>query len=603
MALIHRADFSGGISGRPAATLGPKELVDSRNLWWDGLLKPIAGWTQRKTSGLAGQVVGAVGIPGIGDAMLCVFNRAGRYVFRWLQGNSLISLGGASWTGSRAPVHMVHTDRGIVACSEIDGNWPIVIRETSGGWQEPVPLESLDTRRRALLERTISLTGVDNYQGTENSQVSADGKQTIGIESDYTFNTVRVGFVGSTGSTPTFDLLDAEGDAVNVASASHDIRAGIVKELVLRLEWENGDDDDDDDLGYAVQGNSGRLEGIVDLGASTDIRYVEIEHDQYLRQIMPSSPHMVELHNNRVFLAARNVTQLSPRNRLNGWNVSDQEYFQEGTGDITAMRSFGDMLAVFKQDAVFAIVGNSYKNWGKVKGHDGIGTKSPRSVVAEAGILFFEDSWGYPAVLVGRETEYAGRHIAQRLGNYAGATHRGNGGLILLHEDGGELAFWIDPDSLIRDDNTTDMRLSFFPFDLPGPLSFSWEGGVDRTPFIVVGSSIYEWDQNAVQTDVRASFSLYDGHSPEQSSVSRLSLDVEPAASVAAAVSMMRRDASGDWVIATFPDGTEITATTPAGIIHHSVPDIDNGVEVAELRLSGPAEVRSITYQTLQRAF
>ena len=609
MALIHRTDFSGGVSDRPASTLAPTELVDAGNLWWDGLLKPIAGWTRRAT-GLAGKVVGAVGISGTSDAILCVFNAQGRYEFRWLMGESTSLLGGAyslGWRGARTPVHMVYTDRGIVACSETDGNWPVVVRETSGGWQAPVLLESLDVRRRALLEREIDFATKKNYQGTKASPVSADDERGIGIKSDYTFNVVRVGFVGSTGAAPTFVLLGPEEAPIVVAASTHSTKSGTIKELVLRLAWYNGDDDDDNDFGYGEHGDSGRFEGEVDLGADTDVRYVEIEHDQYLRQIMPSSPHMVELHNNRTFLAAKNITQLSPRNRLSGWNVSDQEYFQEGTGDITAMRSFGDMLAVFKQDAVFAIVGNSYKNWGKVKGHDGIGTKSPRSVVAEAGILFFEDSLGYPSVLIGRETEYAGRHVVKRLGvnrgSGSGATHRGNGGLVLLHEDGGELAFWIDPDSLTRDDDTTDMRLSFFPFDLPGAPVFSWEGGVDRTPFIVVGSSIYEWDQEAVQSRVRATFSLYDGHSPKQSSVSRLSLDVEPVAGVIASVSMMRRVANGVLMIATLPNGALITAATPAGIISHSVPDVDDKVEVAHLVLSAPAEVRSITYQTLQRAF
>lgn len=44
MPIVHRRDFSYGVSDRPPSTLDARELCDSRNLWWRGVLEPCPGW-------------------------------------------------------------------------------------------------------------------------------------------------------------------------------------------------------------------------------------------------------------------------------------------------------------------------------------------------------------------------------------------------------------------------------------------------------------------------------------------------------------------------------------------------------------------------------
>ena len=311
-------------------------------------------------------------------------------------------------------------------------------------------------------------------------------------------------------------------------------------------------------------------------------------------------PHLVVSHQERLFLASGIHTQLSPINRISGWNTSDKEYFQEGGGIITGMVSHERFLVVFKESAISAIVGNSHYNWGKDKLVDASGSLSHDSGVSDRSYVLYEDSNGRPSMLFGNEFAPVADQISRRVTDNRGADGLGachpvpGNGIILLHRGGGSVGFWCDPEALKRDQEDTDWMVPWFPFELPGTVDASWSR-LDKRPLIVVGSTFYVWGTPADSRSMaRARMSMYNGGDPGRSSVRRIAVDAS-------------FDPGVDMLVSVWREGAvtaDASATTPSGRVSHTVPAIGTNVELVEIQFTeGVSTLQSVTFDEFVRTF
>jgi len=118
--------------------------------------------------------------------------------------------------------------------------------------------------------------------------------------------------------------------------------------------------------------------------------YLVIQHTQYLTQIMENArPHAVCSHNGQMFLAERNIVNMSPPNQVIGWREGQAEYFVEGGAKIMQMVSFYDTLVVLKEDTIYTFNTTDLLSPVRSRPLTEVGAISLRSGAVVGNVLFF----------------------------------------------------------------------------------------------------------------------------------------------------------------------------------------------------------------------
>lgn len=150
--------------------------------------------------------------------------------------------------------------------------------------------------------------------------------------------------------------------------------------------------------------------------------YAVISHTQYLTQILQNArPHAVCVHNNQMFLAERNVVNMSPVNAVTGWEEGFVESFISGGSKIIAMRSFGDALVVMKENTIYTLDTNNYLDPIRSRPLTTVGAASPDSVVNAGTLLFFASTYGFFA-WTGSSAVSISKHIQTEFDTYTPAS-------------------------------------------------------------------------------------------------------------------------------------------------------------------------------------
>ena len=445
---MRRSDFSGGVSERPPSTLRETVVADSLNLHWNGVLRPLPSWEPVAT--LPHPVVGGITLPSGKLLVFCYDVAAGRHRAYVIPPAGLVAEIADADLGARKRLRATYTHQGVVLTAP--GIWPRLVRDDEAGGWEIVGLQDMDRRVRSAFDFRVGPTADqgelfrvgahDNYRGRLKNEVpyAAVGPALyVAVAAELTFNRVvlKVGAAGS------FDVsvnwIRDDGELLGTAPHEGEPPAVIVRldanaangnTLTFTVPW--------DDL-YATiserpyagvvgatigRGQIRALVTMTKVGGDPgfELRSVSLEHTEYLRQIMGVEPPRLAIsHRDRLWLAGGIFTQLSPVNRLEGWRAGDQEYYRAGGDRIEAMLSHERELLVFKRNAIFAVTGNSYHDWGKDKVLDNTGTSAVDGVLSVQGVVVYEDVSGRLAMLLQGEPRYITRHLADELGRNRGA--------------------------------------------------------------------------------------------------------------------------------------------------------------------------------------
>ncbi len=533
MAYSYRQDFSGGVNGRVATALEPVEMEDSLNVYArGGVLEPALGWVLLDAAVPSGKRVLA-GVPRPDRTSVVVLHGAGagyEYAILAADGSALSAARALpGWGGAAAArVSGVWTPSGTVVVCAAPGLWPVVVLDDNSA----VTLESLDVRlRRPGVDYQVGVTALANLfrkdlvspdvedLGSGDQVTLAAGQRFVTVASTVTFQAVRLTFDDVAGVAGKLWFLDE--DARTGATPFDDadvVAVGSVSgaELVFEADWDPAmartSSEGFGGVADAVVGR-GQIRAVIRLAGAyegKELQAVAVEHRQYLRLVLyGQTPHLVELHRNRVCLAFGDSLQFGPYNRLSGWELR-QEYFSYGGDRVVALKSHTGFLAVLMDHAIHAITGNSDENWGVTKLADSVGTAAPESVESDIEWLVFSDRVGRLSMLRGADVRQVTRHCARWVDAARGsgtlATHLieeelllvlAHGGAVKVTgdalpaalEEGDGLAFVVAPESL-RSDVGGGWKVSVFPFIAPGVVAMSWTT-VDRRPVVVVGSRLY----------------------------------------------------------------------------------------------------------------
>ena len=151
-------------------------------------------------------------------------------------------------------------------------------------------------------------------------------------------------------------------------------------------------------------------------------------------------------------------------------------WFEEGGNQLQAMVSHGDMLAVFKNTALYGVFGNSFANFYS-KYLSGHGTKARRSPVSVPGKLFY---WAIDGIRMwdGSKDLSVSKHIQTDIDTYstvdiASTLYKG---YAYMASPGNNACLLFDPDTF-RYNDMGDGRVSFFKYSNYRVDQFLYEDG------------------------------------------------------------------------------------------------------------------------------
>jgi hypothetical protein len=191
--------------------------------------------------------------------------------------------------------------------------------------------------------------------------------------------------------------------------------------------------------------------------------YAVISHTQYLTQILQNArPHAVCVHNNQMFLAERNVVNMSPVNSVKGWEEGFVESFISGGVKIIGMESFGDALVVVKEGTIYTLDTNNYLDPIRSRPLTTVGAASPDSIINAGNMLFFASTYGFFA-WNGSSAISISKHIQAEFDTYTPASISAcfYEGLVYFCNPATSEADVFDPDTF-RMTDMGDGRVSFY---------------------------------------------------------------------------------------------------------------------------------------------
>ena len=553
MPLQVRVEFAGGCNDRPISTLEVNEFSDCRNVFSrDAVLQNAPIWEPVDNVSLTGNVIFGVGRAD-GSSVL-VFND---YTYAILSAGETPTLSARrplpGWTGTVEEGEEISGEwlkRGTVLVTSREGYWPVVILPDDTAQT----LESLDVRTRRASALTMGLSEQGElFHKNEFPPVRTATRAAVEVTATRRYISIaateiinKVVIEGTLPATTTAKLWFADEGMIDFDTRENtpDATATAVNNtLTLMADWEvaHGADVDTPFNGdtLAVVGE-GQQRIVIELTApdydALSITKITGQHTEYLRAILGNrSPHLIAMHLNRLVLAFDDFIQIGLYGRFDGWEF-EQERFQQGGDRIEALESHENFLAVFMRDAIYALTGNSYRNWGVDKLCDYSGTTEHRSVVSDLGYLFYDDGNNEPTILAGggRDVRQVCRHVRQRLKNSRGdngrpAAHVLANDLVLLmyHGQGDFICYLMDVEAL-REDRGGAWKVSTWPIDKPGATSVSWSLN-DRRVMTVVGGALFRLNPDP-EPDERApatvTYPCVAGDDPTMRTVRRVTVRV-----------------------------------------------------------------------------
>lgn len=215
--------------------------------------------------------------------------------------------------------------------------------------------------------------------------------------------------------------------------------------------------------------------------------YLEISNTQYLSQIfLNEKPGLIEIHKDRVFLAAGNSFRFSPPNQVTDWNSRDIEYCDEGGRKIVTMVSAGQYLAILKEGAVYRYYGTTTLNF-VLRKTDEQGCTSARGAAANKGGVIYTSQDGIrmltegPSVLVSRhiQSDYDGWTKSDA----AIVNWDGNA---LISFPSNDTVLYADPDTLRQDPSDAgEGRMSFWEWTGPAVDCWAYANGFGDNGYII----------------------------------------------------------------------------------------------------------------------
>lgn len=180
-----------------------------------------------------------------------------------------------------------------------------------------------------------------------------------------------------------------------------------------------------------------------------------LKHTQYLSQILEDArPHLVRVHNNRVWLAMGNNLNYSPYESLTGWQVWATEYCLEGGSEILGLVSHGEALIAMKGALLYGILGNSYEDLRIMRLDDTVGTISGRSAAVVSSVLFYLGAdgnvWGWTGDRARKVTGHIESDIADLTHTDCAAVSYNGRYYCSFPSD--SVVLWGDPDTMRPDD-------------------------------------------------------------------------------------------------------------------------------------------------------
>lgn len=217
-----------------------------------------------------------------------------------------------------------------------------------------------------------------------------------------------------------------------------------------------------------------------------------LKHTQYLSQILEDArPHLVRVHNNRVWLAMGNNLNYSPYEAVTGWQVWATEYCLEGGSEILALVPHGEALIVLKGAVLYGIIGNSYEDLRVLRFDDTMGTVSGRSAVAVGSVLFYlgpdGNVWGWTGEMAKKVTDHIRSDLASLTHtNAVGGSYKGR---YYLSFPSDSVVIWSDPDT-VRDAEYGEGAMSWWKYTGIRADRFAWQtGDGDDLAFVAVDNS------------------------------------------------------------------------------------------------------------------
>lgn len=476
MSTFSLIDFSGGYHTTvPSRMLKPNELIKARNCYWDNGLRVRNGYQALQT--FAGEIVGAVrtDISGNYETILAV-NETGVGTTFYHGEITFSQISGFTWSESN-DVSFAQLGEFLVAANGVGD--PIVIQHDNGlGAYTIQSLSSYDKRIRSKTEwyatafddsdvyTDITLSLSDDGEATQ-IYTGVDGAGLI-ITCDFSFNTVH--FSSLSGSpAPTEVLYEYSNGSSWVPitpTEEPDWTTGGASTLKFDFPFDENNIPDWRPWGSSLVPNVNQryaLRITFTGGSSITAGTIQVEMDQYLRLVLSNEkPERVAVYSDRLLLISGNIINFSPVNKIYDWRSDEIEYFQEGGDTILHAEGFPGMLLIFKPRGIYAMTGNSYKNYQKqlvsVEG-----PRAPQSVVVTGNESYFVGGDGIRGYN-GTTNTLLSKTIRDEIPlteNACGCVYQGRV-YISFPDSGYGVVF--DPDSARRLSNG-DATVSFYRFD------------------------------------------------------------------------------------------------------------------------------------------
>lgn len=492
--ISRRYDFRGGYQSNAPPELTAEDMVKTgQNIYWQGKIKKRPGWDNLSTdSTINNNTVrgftraymngGWVNIVAIDDAsdVNFYYGTTGSYTaidnsFDWTTGVNVE----LRWFADDIVVAVNGTDK--PAIIYYDSGYAVENLEAydertrtndewyAGQWDDSETPEFVDDTSDA------QSTTVDDFQissGTNN-----DGFYIAGV---FTFNKVIIkncpdlgttivaeyAYYAGSGTWTTFspttepDWVATEGDK----TLEFDLPFASDGTLLWKTFGDlTTQQDPTGATGGALQRYIIRIRfTTADTAGSAD--YLIVSNTQYLSQLFANDkPQAIEVHKNRLFLAAGNAFRFSPPNQVTEWNDDEIEYCGDGGRLIRKMVSADTYLAIFKDSYVYRYYGTTTEN-SVLRSYPQEGITSKRGAAYVNNVVVYTADDGI-RVLAGEESVLVSRHIQS---DYDGWTLSDtvvanfNGDAVISFPTN-DIILWADTD-FVRSDplNAGDATMSFW---------------------------------------------------------------------------------------------------------------------------------------------
>ena len=377
------------------------ELLVATNCHWEHKLIKRRGYLTLTSQFDGRQVVGMFrsAISGQFEMILAISDEVGGLEFYSGDDDTYSKIG--SYTGPHANrVEFAQLGQFIGITTGVD--WPLLIRYTNDQYTLTY-MESDDIRIRASQEWYVGQIVYENQEqifspvtnfNTPVELISQDADSGCIISSDRLFNQITFSDLSMLQTAGSFTYAYSYNDnwIPFTPREEPDWMSGGSGTLAFdlphqdgQLLWQVANDPTRQtvDRRYAIKITRSSA------GDPLWVTNIEVALTQYLRVVLGFTYGTdIVSHNSRFQIASGNVVNFSPVNSVRDWRSDEVEYFQDGGVGIQKMVSFPNALIVMKEDAIYALTGNSYQTYQK-RMVTKEGTIAPRSVVVMDQELYY----------------------------------------------------------------------------------------------------------------------------------------------------------------------------------------------------------------------